>query len=148
MSLENRIPPPLIFLGTGLLMYALARPATPLPGALVLVPLLMLVALVHAPPAILRFRKAGTTVSPLQPGTASCLVTTGPYGWTRNPMYLALTCLLLAWATYLGSLIAFIGPLLFVGYMTRFQIHPEERALRELFGQAYEDYQKQVPRWL
>lgn len=148
MKLENRIPPPLVFLATGLLMYLSSRPATPLPGAPVLIPLLILVALVHAVPALFRFRTAGTTVSPLNPQTASSLVTVGPYGWTRNPMYLGLTCLLLAWATYLGSPSAFLGPPLLVAYLTRFQILPEERALQRLFGSTYEEYKKKVPRWI
>ncbi|MBS2034498.1 isoprenylcysteine carboxylmethyltransferase family protein [bacterium] len=148
MSLDNRIPPPLVFLGTALLMYLGSPPADPLPGSLVLIPLLLLLALVNAVPAFFRFRVAGTTISPLQPESASSLVTAGPYGWTRNPMYLGLTSLLLAWAIYLGSAQGFAGPILFAIYITRFQILPEERALRAAFGQAYLDYCRQVPRWI
>ncbi|MFN8610037.1 MAG: isoprenylcysteine carboxylmethyltransferase family protein [Vulcanimicrobiota bacterium] len=148
MRLKNRIPPPLVFLVTGLAMFSCAPRIAPLPGAVVLIPLLVLVALLHAVPAFFQFRGAATTVSPLRPAEASSLVTSGPYRWTRNPMYLGLTCLLLAWAAYLGSLRVFLGPLFFVAYITYFQILPEEQALRQLFGQEYEQYRLRVPRWL
>jgi protein-S-isoprenylcysteine O-methyltransferase Ste14 len=63
-------------------------------------------------------------------------------------MYLGLLCLLIAWAVYLPSLWAFAGPVLFVGYIGRFQIAPEERALSALFGAQYSAYQARVRRWL
>ena len=41
-----------------------------------------------------------------------------------------------------------LGPVGFVLYITRFQILPEERALAEKFGLAYEEYRRTTRRWL
>jgi protein-S-isoprenylcysteine O-methyltransferase Ste14 len=63
-------------------------------------------------------------------------------------MYLGLVCLLLAWAWALGHVWALLAPLVFVSYITRFQIVPEERAMAAHFGAAYDDYRQRVRRWL
>jgi protein-S-isoprenylcysteine O-methyltransferase Ste14 len=49
---------------------------------------------------------------------------------------------------FLAAPLALVGPLLFVLYITRFQIIPEERVLRARFGAAYEAYLQQVRRWI
>jgi protein-S-isoprenylcysteine O-methyltransferase Ste14 len=94
------------------------------------------------------FHRQRTTVNPLRPANASALVTGGVYRITRNPMYVGMACFLLAWAVWLGALGVFLGPLLFVAYITRFQIQPEERVLTRLFGTAFTDYTQRVRRWL
>jgi protein-S-isoprenylcysteine O-methyltransferase Ste14 len=63
-------------------------------------------------------------------------------------MYLSLALMLLAWASQLGSPWALGGPLLFVWYVGRFQIGPEERALRIKFGNEFDMYARRVRRWL
>jgi protein-S-isoprenylcysteine O-methyltransferase Ste14 len=63
-------------------------------------------------------------------------------------MYLGMATLLLAWAVYLSNVAALAGLALFVAYMNRFQIAPEERALRARFGQDFEAYCRRVRRWL
>jgi protein-S-isoprenylcysteine O-methyltransferase Ste14 len=75
-------------------------------------------------------------------------VTSGVYRFTRNPMYLGLCFVLLAWAVFLSSAWAFMGPGAFVLYINRFQIAPEENALSKLFGPAFAKYQSKVRRWL
>ena len=55
---------------------------------------------------------------------------------------------LIAWAVFLGNVVSALMPLLFVAYMNRFQIAPEERALQVRFGAAYETYLRSVRRWL
>ena len=95
-----------------------------------------------------RFRRTGTTMSPLRPDTASSLVTNGVYRISRNPMYAGFLLILCGWGCYLANLYALAGPVIFVLYMNRFQIHPEERALTRLFGQEYEAYRRLVRRWL
>ncbi|MGH8122848.1 MAG: methyltransferase family protein, partial [Rudaea sp.] len=97
---------------------------------------------------ILSFRRARTTVDPTKPEQASSLVKTGIYRVTRNPMYLGLTLVLVAWAAFLSSAWALLGVAGFVLYMSRFQIAPEERALASLFASEYEAYKASVRRWL
>ncbi len=97
---------------------------------------------------IVSFYIAKTTVNPEKPEKASTLVTTGIYQFTRNPMYVGLVCFLIAWAAWLGSFYSLIFIVVFIFYMNRFQIKPEERALAKLFGQDYQDYCQKVRRWL
>jgi protein-S-isoprenylcysteine O-methyltransferase Ste14 len=63
-------------------------------------------------------------------------------------MYVGLLLLLCGWAAWLGTLSPWVMPLLFVLIITTAQIRPEERALRELFGERYDDYCRRVPRWI
>ncbi len=97
---------------------------------------------------VLQFRRARTTVNPLQPSAASALVIRGVYKRTRNPMYLGMALVLLGWAVYLSSLAAAAVLPIFVAYMNRFQIGPEERALQARFGEDFARYRKAVRRWL
>jgi protein-S-isoprenylcysteine O-methyltransferase Ste14 len=94
------------------------------------------------------FLRRRTTINPLHPERASVLVTGGVYSITRNPMYVGLCCLLLAWAVYLWSPWALAGPVLFVLWITRWQIVPEERVLERVFGDEYRAYRTRVRRWL
>ncbi len=97
---------------------------------------------------LLAFRASRTTVNPLRPERASALVTAGVYQVTRNPMYVGMALLLLAWAVYLSAGLSFAGPVIFILYITRFQILPEERALKGIFGEEYSAYAARVRRWL
>ncbi|MBL4909782.1 MAG: isoprenylcysteine carboxylmethyltransferase family protein [Alteromonadaceae bacterium] len=97
---------------------------------------------------IISFRLAKTTVNPSKPNDASSLVQTGIYRVTRNPMYVGLVCVLIAWAAWLGSVYSLSVVIVFMLYMSRFQILPEERALIEIFGDKYIDYCLKVSRWL
>jgi len=97
---------------------------------------------------VISFRRARTTVNPLKPETYAALVSTGPYSFTRNPMYLGMALALFAWAVYLSSVWSLPGPVLFALYITRFQIVPEERVLDRLFGAPFAAYKKRVRRWL
>jgi protein-S-isoprenylcysteine O-methyltransferase Ste14 len=94
------------------------------------------------------FRRARTTISPVKASAASSLVTTGVYRFTRNPMYLGLLLTLLAWAAFLFNPVALLFVPIFVLYINRFQIKPEERTLSALFGGEYGAYQERVRRWL
>lgn len=94
------------------------------------------------------FRNARTTVNPWRPHDSSTLVVTGIYRHTRNPMYLGLLLALLGWGLYLANVYALMLAVTFVPYMNRFQIRPEERALRQTFGQQFRDYCGRVRRWL
>jgi protein-S-isoprenylcysteine O-methyltransferase Ste14 len=76
------------------------------------------------------------------------VVTTGVYAFSRNPMYLGLFLLVRAWAIMLAHVLAFIFLPLFVLYLNRFQIAPEERFLSAYFVLLYPDYRATVRRWL
>lgn len=97
---------------------------------------------------VTEFNKAQTTVNPHTPDKATSLVTSGIYQYTRNPMYLGLTLVLLAWALYLAHMLTFIFILIFVLYMTRFQIEPEEQMMMKKFGAVYQAYKNKVRRWV
>lgn len=151
-TLELKIPPPLVALSLALLMWLTALCLEPLqiPLSFRLGAALTLVAVGQSISisGILLFRRAGTTVNPFKPGTSSSLVTNGIYRFTRNPMYIGLLLTLLGWAAFLSSPPALFGLAVFVLYMNRFQIEPEERVLSSLFGTDYAAYHARVRRWL
>ena len=64
--------------------------------------------------AFFGFRKAKTTVNPMAPQQSSALVVTGIYRWTRNPMYLGMLAVLVAWALWLANAAPFFLLPLFV----------------------------------
>jgi protein-S-isoprenylcysteine O-methyltransferase Ste14 len=97
---------------------------------------------------LLAFLALRTTVNPLRPGRSTALATRGVYRVTRNPMYVGMVFLLLAWAVFLSAPLPFAGPVVFALYITRFQILPEERILRAMFGEKYAAYAARVRRWL
>ena len=97
---------------------------------------------------VLTFRRHGTTVDPTRPDKASRLVTSGVYRYTRNPMYLGMAWLLVGAVLRLGNPFGFLALIFFLGYMTQFQIKPEERALEQCFGKVYLDYRSRVRRWI
>jgi protein-S-isoprenylcysteine O-methyltransferase Ste14 len=151
-ALETRIPPPLLMLVIGAVMAAAwldpAPVALPVGWRWGLSGGFFAAAGLFAFPAFVAFGKAGTTADPMQVDRASILVTTGIYRVTRNPMYVALTLLLCAWAAWLARPWPLIGPVAFVLFISRFQIVPEERALILKFGDAYAEYRRSVRRWL
>ncbi len=94
------------------------------------------------------FRRARTTLHPQQPEAASSVVRSGIYARSRNPMYLGMLLVLVAWGAWLANLASLALAAAFVPYLNRFQIEPEERAMARNFGAAYEEYRRQVRRWL
>jgi protein-S-isoprenylcysteine O-methyltransferase Ste14 len=150
--LEHRIPPPLLLLilggAMGAVLLGQTPPALPTVYRCVFAVLFFLAAGVFGFPAIRAFAQARTTINPVAIDQASSLVTSGIYQVTRNPMYVALTLLLCAWAFWLARPLAALGPVAFVLFINRFQIVPEERVLVDKFGDAYQDYRKAVRRWL
>jgi protein-S-isoprenylcysteine O-methyltransferase Ste14 len=150
--LEHRVPPPIVL---GVFAAGAVFAARLWPDAAVLVPgrtlaavLLAAAGLAVIAAGIVVFRRARTTVNPLRPDEASALVDSGVFARTRNPMYLGMALGLAALAVWLGHA---AGPVMlagFVGYITRFQIVPEERALRANFGAAFDAYAARVRRWI
>jgi protein-S-isoprenylcysteine O-methyltransferase Ste14 len=98
--------------------------------------------------AFFQFWRAHTTINPHRPESATTLVTSGVYAWTRNPMYLGLAVLLLGWAINLGTLTPLVLAPLFFPLIRHVQIRAEEHVLRARFGQDYARYCQRVNRWL
>lgn len=94
------------------------------------------------------FKLAKTTVNPVEIDKASSLVSHGIFKYSRNPMYLAMVFVLIALAIRTQNVISPVFIVAFIAYMNRFQILPEERMLKKLFGQAYEVYLGKVRRWV
>jgi protein-S-isoprenylcysteine O-methyltransferase Ste14 len=150
--LETKVPPPLVAALALAMMWLLSLALPPVQiGTSARITTALALALVGAAFSVagaVAFRRARTTVNPLRPEKASALVTTGVYRFTRNPMYVALLMLLLAWAVFLASPAVLAGPVAFIVYINRFQIAPEESALSGLFDDAYAQYRSRVRRWL
>jgi protein-S-isoprenylcysteine O-methyltransferase Ste14 len=131
-----RFPPPFVYLGALLLGLAAERFVT-LRSFGIDWRLLVAAGL---------FRRLGTNVPPSQPTTL--IATTGPYRWTRNPMYLGMAL------SYAGLAIGFDGPIAFallplvlIAIQTQV-IAREERYLEAKFGDDYRRYKAEVRRWL
>jgi protein-S-isoprenylcysteine O-methyltransferase Ste14 len=146
------IPPPLAMLLAGLIMWALHHflPLGKLIAApwnyLALVP--VVISRMISVAAGRRFRAARTTFDPVRPELTTHLVTEGVYRLSRNPMYLGLVLMLIAWAIWLGTASPWAVPPLFAILMTISQIAPEERALETVFGETYVAYRRHVNRWI
>jgi protein-S-isoprenylcysteine O-methyltransferase Ste14 len=151
-KLENRIPPPIVLILSLMIMRLLAEIESAnsfdFELKLWLASLLVLIGLALMLAGVARFRKAQTTIDPLDPEKAKHLVVAGVFRLSRNPMYLGMALIAIAWAIYLANPWSFIGVLGFVLFINRFQITPEERAMDNLFGDQYAKYKATVRRWL
>ena len=151
MSLETKVPPPVVAASAAIIMWGISRlaPQLTMPADIRLAASVAIVVtgIACAASGALIFRRVRTTINPHTPDKTSSLVSSGIYRVTRNPMYLGLLLVLIAWAVFLSSAWALLGVACFVGYMNRFQIAPEERALGKLFGSEYEVYKASVRRW-
>ena len=148
--MNNKIPPPIVTLFFGLCIY-LSRPYFPEFSNSVLNSLSIIsfvVGIFVFASAVLSFKKQKTTVNPISIENASSLVVSGIFNYSRNPMYLGMSFVLLG-LTFKFNV---IGGLLFTGifmlFITVFQIKPEEVAMEKLFDQEWKDYTKNVRRWL
>jgi protein-S-isoprenylcysteine O-methyltransferase Ste14 len=151
-SLETKVPAPVVaaIAGAAMKLYAMRSGIVIDPT-----PLRMYVGLAFAQAsgvlalaAAATLWHARTTINPFTPANATSLVTGGVYRLSRNPIYLSLLLLLLAYAIRLDAPAVWLAPVLFVAYVTRFQIQPEERVLQAKFGDAYRQYQARTRRWL
>lgn len=149
---ELKLPPPLLAVLLGAGMWALAEASggrvAPGPWRLGACIVLALCALALDLPSLWLFLRRHTTINPMRPANTRALVCRGPYRLTRNPMYLGLLLALCAWALWLGTTWPWLAPPLFVAWITRFQIVPEERLLAVRFGADYARYRQRVRRWL
>lgn len=151
-TLELKIPPVLLvtLVGAAMLVTDTLLPYAKfaIKGGVLICSLLVLLGLGVIIAGVISFRRAQTTVDPRSPEAATAIVTTGIYRYSRNPMYVGFLVLLIAWATYLSNLFAYLLVPVFVAYMHYFQILPEERMLTNKFGEAYRQYHRSVRRWI
>jgi protein-S-isoprenylcysteine O-methyltransferase Ste14 len=92
------------------------------------------------------FARADTSVRPDR--RANALIRTGPFAYSRNPLYVAVVLLILAIGVWVNSIWIWVmvAPLVLV--MNTAVIIREERHLEQRFGREYIDYKKSVRRWL
>ena len=151
-ALETKIPPPVYGLLTALIIWWIA---SILPSLELLSGwfkqdgiLLIVIGVGLDLTALSQFFKQKTTPNPLSPNKANTIVVSGLYRYSRNPMYLGLLISLTGWALYLGNLAGLACLPIFVLLLNQMQIKPEERALKEKFGESYRNYLRDVRRWL
>lgn len=151
-TLDLKIPPPVIALSCMALAWVLTR-LTPgwtyvLPARIPMAVILVLAGVSLTFSGFFAFRRANTTLNPHTPEKSTSMVRSGPYRFTRNPMYLGLACVLLGVCTYLANPLTLVAVAAFIAYLTAFQIMPEERLLLKKFGAPYAQYTSSVRRWL
>jgi len=144
-----RVPPPLIFLGglaIGLVLSAWAPTeylgraiARPLGGLLIGIGVLLALSAVGA------FFQARTNLRPDRPSSA--LVRTGPYRFTRNPMYVSLAIVYGGVAVMMQSLWSLLLLPLVVAFIRTKVIAREEAYMGRRFGADYMRYKSEVRRW-
>lgn len=92
------------------------------------------------------FRKKQTTLNPFKKPTKFDV--SGPFKFTRNPMYLGMTLVLLGMSICFASLSTFIFPILYIIIIKIYYIPFEEKTMEKEFGKKYLDYKKKVRRWI
>jgi protein-S-isoprenylcysteine O-methyltransferase Ste14 len=93
------------------------------------------------------FRKRGTEILPHSP-TNKLLMMDGPYRFTRNPMYLGMTLVLLGIAFFVGTLPMFLVPVVFFCIINFVFIPFEEAKMQRQFGDQFANYKQRVRRWI
>ena len=145
-----RIPPPILTLLFIIAAFLLAR-FVPLPFS---VPraveyigfVLVVIGFLLGLGAVFAFRRARTTLDPYHP--VSSIVTSGIYGFSRNPIYLGFLLMVIGipmnGGTYWGIILAPI----FILFCNKLVIEHEETYLEKKFGEVYSSYKSRVRRWL
>ena len=92
------------------------------------------------------FRQADTAVCPTE--KSSHLVISGPFAWTRNPMYLGMIGMLASISVWVGTLPFFLATLVYVLVINNVFCPYEEQKMERELGESYLSYRRQVRRWL
>ncbi|GIR49864.1 MAG: membrane protein [Burkholderiaceae bacterium] len=146
----NKIPPPFIAAGNIVLLYlsTLLIPSFEFTGQKILGILIGLEGVIIIFVSIRLFRKYQTTINPFKAHETSRLITSGIYSFTRNPMYLGLSSIQVAFGIYLGAHVSIFLIPCFIIYITNKQIIYEEEILKKEFRDEYLNYLKSVRRWI
>lgn len=150
--LELKVPPDVIWVLIAGLMWLVSvltpRFTLPLPLRVSAAAALSVLGVWLIASARAALAQAHTTWHPMSPRESTSLVTSGVFGVSRNPIYLGMLLVLVAWGLGLSSPAALGLSMVFVPYMDLFQIGPEERSLSAVMGQEYLDYRARVRRWI
>jgi len=148
--METKIPPPVVTLIFGFAIYLSRKifPEIEIQYSSFFGMVLLLLGFLILISAVKLFRNDKTTVNPLSPEQATKLVTNGIFKLSRNPMYLGMAVILASVAVFFNIIGGIIFMALFCLYITKFQIIPEEKAMKELFAQDFEQYMQATRRWI
>ena len=147
--LNTKIPPPIVtLLCSGIIYLFESQIEYSEPDLKAVGIIFLILGLIIIFSAVLKFIKTKTTVDPTRPHKTSNLVINGIYKITRNPMYLGMLFLIMAYAIYNNNVMGCIIIPIFIFYINKFQIEPEEIEMRKKFGESFENYFKKLNRWL
>lgn len=148
--MKNKIPPPIVTFFFGLCIYFSQEyfPEFNLEFLTILSYILYFAGLNVLILAVRLFKKQNTTVNPIKIENASSLVTSGIFKYSRNPMYLGMVIILFGLALMFNLVGGILFVFLFMIYITKFQIRPEEEVMERLFGEDFIKYKHKVRMWL
>lgn len=150
MNLENKIPPPIIALVVGIIISASSAIIKPfnIYGIEFVAIVIMAGSFLIIILSINKFKKENTTINPMDLTQTIKLVVTGTFALSRNPMYLGLAGILIGVTLFLKAWLGFIAIPIFIMYINKYQIAPEEKILTEKFKDDYISYCSKVKRWI
>jgi len=96
--------------------------------------------------SIAKFKRHKTSVVPKR--TPESIITSGPFKYSRNPIYVADAVILLGYVLTLGSVISIALVPAFAMVIRKRFINGEEAGIRAEFGQLYDDYCQKTRRWI
>lgn len=147
-----RLPPPLLFVGGLVVGWLLGRFVRALPmaadgrGLDAAGTVFVVLGVGLAAWGMITFRRARTAIVPMHP--ASRIVDTGPYRFTRNPMYTGLTLVYVGVSLYMNSVWPLLALPIVLALLIRLVVRREEAYLRSAFPDEYVAYQARVRRWV
>lgn len=147
---NTKIPPPLLALIHIIFAYVLSwlipLPLTVPPVFQMVGFMLVIVGFLLGVAALIAFRRAGTTLQPR--GRVAHLVTSGIYGFTRNPVYLGFLLIVIGISLDSGSFWGILLAPVLIILFNQLVIRPEEDYLAFRFGEQFSQYKEKVRRWL
>ena len=148
--MNNKIPPPIVTLAFGLMIY-FSRNIFPDINNIIFY-ILSLFFIILGPfiliSAVRSFKAEQTTINPININNASSLVISGVFKYSRNPMYLGMVFILLALSFRFNLIGGILFTSIFIMYITKFQIIPEEAAMKGIFGEDFNKYKNKTRRWI
>ena len=148
--MNNKIPPPIVTLAFGLMIY-FSRDIFPDINNIIFY-VLSLFFIILGPfiliSAVRSFKAEQTTINPININNASSLVISGVFKYSRNPMYLGMVFILLALSFRFNLVGGILFTSIFIMYITKFQIIPEEAAMKSIFGEDFNKYKNKTRRWI